>query len=643
MNTVVVVGEGMFADTVCMHLSGFPVVRRPDFSEQLPAADLVLVLGGSSSTHLQAEEILRPLGISWLCAYVSDGEGVVGPLVRPGSAGCSQCAESRRSMAGSGGKGMDDLLTSLVFPDQSPQPAAELPPAGLRHMAHILSAETARVIRGDKAHSEGCIYLINLDNLSTTIHYCLPVPICTVCGQLPDDSREAAEISLRPCRKLDRNHYRSRSMSELQQVLVKDYLDSRTGLFNDKQSDSMSIFAGAAVNLPLLMTNEVTGGRSHSYAHSQLAAILEGLERNCGIAPRGKRTVVFDSYSCLKDTAIDPVKVGFHSQTQLEQPDFPFVPFDPDSKMSWVWGYSFLQERPILVPELLAYYSLAYGGGFVYETSNGCAVGGSLEEAILYGILEVVERDSFLMTWYAGLPVPRLDYRSSGDKELLVMIERIKAVSGYEVNLYNTTMENGIPSIWAVAKGGADQGANLVCAAGAHLDPTQAAKSAIHELAGMIPVAEERLRTRRDEAEAMFHDSFLVEHMDDHSLLYSLPQSEERLRFLLDEQRPLRKFDEAFDFVSAHDDLTDDLRQVLQAFRSLQLDVIIIDQSSSETLRNGLYCVKVLIPGMLPMTFGHVYNRLTGLDRLLEVPMKLGYANRKLTPEELNPYPHPFP
>lgn len=78
-------------------------------------------------------------------------------------------------------------------------------------------------------------------------------------------------------------------------------------------------------------------------------------------------------------------------------------------------------------------------------------------------------------------------------------------------------------------------------------------------------------------------------------------------------------------------------------FRSLQMDVIVVDQSSSETLRNGLRCVKVLIPGMLPMTFGHHLRRLEGLDRVLEVPMKLGYADRRLTPQELNPYPHPFP
>ncbi|UQZ81071.1 YcaO-like family protein [Paenibacillus konkukensis] len=184
---------------------------------------------------------------------------------------------------------------------------------------------------------------------------------------------------------------------------------------------------------------------------------------------------------------------------------------------------------------------------------------------------------------------------------------------------------------------------NLVCAAGAHLDPIRAAKSAVYELAGTITRVEASWNERRDDAEAMFHDSFLVEYMEDHSILYSLPEAEERLGFLLDERRPLRTFGEEFGPAASNDDLTDDLKQVLEVFRGLQLDVIVVDQSTSETLRNELYCFKVLIPGMLPMTFGHTLTRLAGLNRVLEVPMQLGYTGHKLSPEELNPYPHPFP
>lgn len=645
MSSVVIFGEGMLADMVCRRLSGFSVVCRSDLSEGIPDdAELVLVLQeqDSSDLHLEADAALRPFGIPWLSAYVFLGEGVVGPLMRPGTTGCFQCAEMRLSVAGSNRKEAKEMLMRLVMPDDVPPCAAEISPAGFHYMAHIIAEETGKVLQGGRANSEGHIYVINFRNLNSTLHYVLPNGTCPVCGRLPDDSPEAAEITLRPSLTLH-NSYRCRSMNDLREFLFQDYWDNRTGILNDKKLDLVSAFAGAVVNLPLGYYNEVTGGRSHSYADSQLAAILEGLERFCGTTPRGKRTVVFDSYSRLTDAAMDPSTAGFHAKEQFELPDFSFTPFDPESLMEWVWGYSFLQERPILVPQLLAYYSLGYREGFVYETSNGCAVGGSLEEAILYGIFEVVERDSFLMTWYARLPVPQLDPDSPGDGELSLMIHHLRAVTGYEVLLYNTTMENGIPSIWAIAKGGAAHQVNLVCAAGAHLDPIRAAKGAIHELSGMISMTEERWRKRKPEAESMFEDSFQVQQMEDHALLYSLPQAEERLQFLLDERVPIRTFAEEFPSVPVHKDLTDDLQRVLQVFRSLQMDVIVVDQSSSETLRNGLHCVKVLIPGMLPMTFGHHLRRLEGLDRVLEVPMKLGYVRRRLTPEELNPYPHPFP
>ena len=73
------------------------------------------------------------------------------------------------------------------------------------------------------------------------------------------------------------------------------------------------------------------------------------------------------------------------------------------------------------------------------------------------------------------------------------------------------------------------------------------------------------------------------------------------------------------------------------------LDVIVVDQTSPEILRNGLHCVKVIVPGMLPMTFGYHMTRLEGLARVLTVPARLGFAKEPLAPGQLNPHPHPFP
>lgn len=643
---IVIVGEGVLADSVCGELSThFEVVRQIDFEAGVPeAVDLVLVLHDAwhPSVHQKAEELLQPAGIPWLRGFVSFGEGVIGPLVRPGTQGCSQCADTRRLMAGRERKEMRKLQQRLMSHGGIPRDAWASR-TGLLQVAHLLVVEARRVLQGKTVQTAGRVFLINLQTLESTLHLILPDPLCPVCSHLPDDSSTAAHISLQSSPKISSDSYRSRSMDELNKVLTKDYLDYRTGFLNGKMIDLKSPFADVSVNLPLIGEDVGTAGRTHSYAVSELTAILEGLERYCGLAPRSKRTVVHGSFHNLKDQALDPVKVGVHTKEQYAQPGAPFTTFNPDRSIDWVWGYSFLQERPILVPEQLAYYSMGCGQHFVFETSNGCALGGSLEEAIFYGILEVVERDSFLMTWYAQLPLPRLDPYSANDEELRLMIDRLRAVTGFDVYFFNSTMENGIPSVWGVAKNRKQTGVNLICAAGAHPDPVRAMKGAVHELAGMVLSLDEKFEANRESYVRMFHDSSLVQQMEDHSLLYGLPEAEERLQFLLNENRPLRTFEEEFKRGPRHADLTDDLKDILEVFRRLNLDVIVVDVTAPEIMRNGLHCVKVLIPGMLPMTFGHYFTRLAGLERVLRVPMELGYAKEPLKLEHLNPHPHPFP
>ena len=74
----------------------------------------------------------------------------------------------------------------------------------------------------------------------------------------------------------------------------------------------------------------------------------------------------------------------------------------------------------------------------------------------------------------------------------------------------------------------------------------------------------------------------------------------------------------------------------------IEPDVIVIDQTAPEHQRCGLHCVKILMPGLLPMTFGEENRRVTGLERLHQVPFTLGYQDHPLTNAEINPHPHPF-
>ncbi|WP_066072473.1 TOMM precursor leader peptide-binding protein [Neobacillus soli] len=641
---ILIDGEGLLADYAFNQLSGNYLVRRQSLLEEVPEeTELALVLhdAWNPAIHQKAEEKYRNTGIPWLRGFVSFGEGIIGPLVRPDTPGCSYCADIRRLIAGTDRKEMLQLQLRNAA-GESVMQDAWASRTGLSQMATLICNEVQKVLQGEPSNLEERVFIINLRTLTNSNHLFLPNPLCPICRPLPDDTPELAQIRLESSPKLNSRDYRCRSMDEFKTVLVKDYLDYRTGVMNGKIQDFTLPFADVLVNMPLFEADEGVAGRSNSYEMSELTAILEGLERYCGIEPRGKRTVVRDSYHNLKQNALNPARVGLHEKEQYSTPHFPFKPFDPDDPMNWVWGYSFLQERPILVPELLAYYSLGYGEGIVYETSNGCALGGSLEEAIFHAIMEVVERDSFLLTWYAKLPLPRLDLSSTNDKELQLMVDRMREVAGYDLHFFNSTMENKIPSVWAVAKNRRSKGVNLICAAGANPDPVRAVKSAIYELAGMM-VHDEKLEANQQKYEHMLQNPYEVRTMEDHGLLYGLREAEERLNFLLDDQRPLRTFAEEFKEPPKNTDLKEDLQDILQKFRRLDLEVIVVDQTTPITKRNGLFCVKVLIPGMLPMTFGHHLTRVKGLERVLSVPMKLGFMKQPLSYEQLNPYPHPFP
>jgi ribosomal protein S12 methylthiotransferase accessory factor len=143
----------------------------------------------------------------------------------------------------------------------------------------------------------------------------------------------------------------------------------------------------------------------------------------------------------------------------------------------------------------------------------------------------------------------------------------------------------------------------------------------------------------------MLTDSNAVKAMPDHSLLYYLPEAFNRLSFFFHTQQQ-HTFRKAFHTFYAepptHLDLRDDLNALINYYLTLGIDVIVVDQTAPEYAPHGFRCVKVLMPGMLPMTFGHPYRRITNLERLYHLPHSLGYSSHPLTEAELNPHPHPF-
>jgi ribosomal protein S12 methylthiotransferase accessory factor len=642
---IALIGDGLLADTLDKDAD----VRRIATLDRIPPECRLIVVaadGWDDSAYHEVREAAAKKGVAWLPARTELGRAIVGPVELPGIPGCNGCVDRRRRLTSTTADGIDAVRrrhgTALAQ-----QASTWLTTLAADVVAGLVTDEATLLIGPDTPRTR-CAYLaIDLADLDVRTHRFLPDPLCPTCGQLVEDTADLAEISpaAQPKQAVDR--YRVRSVASEVDTLLDTYVDPECGVIRSvsKGHDGAVVIAAAPVGLRI-GASEYGFGRSRSYRDSQVTAVLEALERYGGTQPGGKKTIVRASYAEIQDQAVDPRTLGLYPAERHRLPGFRYQQFEETKACRWVWGYSFGRQESVLVPENYAYYGVARDPDadrpFVFETSNGCALGSCLEEAILHGILEVAERDAFLMTWYARLPAPRIDLGSAQDRAIPLLVEALHAETGYQAMAFDTTLEQDVPCVWvmAVAPEGDGSRPKAVCAAGAHLDPERALENALSELGPILTDLIRRYETGHERAARLATNPSLVSEMADHSLLYGNPDVFSRLEFLT--TAPPTRTTAAMAQPSAFrsGDLTEDLTELVGRYLATGLDVIVVDQTTPEHQAGGFSCVKVIIPGTLPMTFGHDVRRVDGLPRLFDVPRRLG---KRLRAQDVNPDPHPFP
>lgn len=143
------------------------------------------------------------------------------------------------------------------------------------------------------------------------------------------------------------------------------------------------------------------GGKGTTRLAAKVSAAMEALERFCACLP-------------------PPVAV-IASQRQLTGSRTPFLApedlcleldpdFDEDAEIGWCWGFDLVSRRPLLVSSEQSSSSGLAAGALVnpVSTTNGIASGNTYREAILHGLYEVVERDSWTTAHALGQALPAL-------------------------------------------------------------------------------------------------------------------------------------------------------------------------------------------------------------------------------------------
>ncbi|RSS34979.1 hypothetical protein EF912_36500, partial [Streptomyces sp. WAC07061] len=374
-------------------------------------------------------------------------------------------------------------------------------------------------------------------------------------------------------------------------------------------------------------------GRAPRFDRSEPLAVLEVYERLAGFPHHG--AVLTDTpYADLRGRALDPASLGGYTAEQLAHPMSRVLPGDAGTPRDWVWGHRLRDGEPVLVPAEVGFYQYEYTERmarhrarrapadrrrrhFQPESSSGCALGSSLEEAALHSLFELAERDAFLLAFHRARPLPALDPGSLDDPVSRMLLDSIEA-RGYDAHLLVITQDIDIPAVWALAvhRGGGYPA--TWSAAGSGADPAGAVRGALWELAQLVREPADR---ERADAERLLADPYRVDVLEDHYVLYSLPQTLPRITTVLG--GPAVGLHEAFPEAAerfraeAAGDVLGALRRTERLYADAGLDtVVIVDQTTREHTDLGLAVAKAVVPGIVPMCFGHAQQRLTGLPRL---------------------------
>jgi ribosomal protein S12 methylthiotransferase accessory factor len=381
------------------------------------------------------------------------------------------------------------------------------------------------------------------------------------------------------------------------------------------------------------------GSGSGSSRESALAAALgEAVERYSASCPPARDDLVVGSAAQLGREAVAPARFALFSREQYEDDRFPYRPFTDATRVVWTRGRALPGGEPALLPAQLVYLSDAYGAEPVRiatSTSNGLACHATPEEAVLSGLLEVVERDAFMIVWSNRLSLPRLSW--DGDEELRAFETRYLAPTGLRHAAVDLSCFWDVPTALGVVR--SEEPATAALGVGACAAPTirEAVRKALDEACRVQAWASDLLA--RDPEREFAPDGSDVRDFDDHVHYYA-DRSRARAADFLDGCAETRDVGEVEPL--AGESVAELISAITRRLAARGSSSYAVDVTAPDIRAAGLTVARVVAPELCALDADH-RARFLGGRRRYEAAFELGLATRRLEPADLNSSPHPFP
>ena len=403
-----------------------------------------------------------------------------------------------------------------------------------------------------------------------------------------------------------------------------------------------------------LKSSLVAGGKGFELSSSFLSDLGESVERISGAFAFVKKDleICAGSYNHLVKTgqnALAPEVLPLFADEQYASPGFIFQPFTRDTELTWVKGRRLISEEDIYIPAQLVLFVFLKSPQEIqigYSSSSGLASHVDEALALVAGITELVERDALMLSWYANIPLRRVEVdQPLSSKKVNKVLKQVKSLpSNVSFWLHDVGFPD-LPSISAIQHMPYYKKFAYCAGSASALDGEQAfvqaflewGQSEIHLKSAVLAPQRQLMQDVRltfdappDKPLAEMH-TFLENigyygHAENSERLKSFFQSDDTVAL---SELPKVKFKDS-------EEQLEYLKTVLQQY---DIDPIVIDCTPAQM--SQVKIVKVFIPELVqPHISAYPY---LGHPRIYELPMKMGLRDKPLTFEELKPGPVPFP
>lgn len=216
-------------------------------------------------------------------------------------------------------------------------------------------------------------------------------------------------------------------------------------------------------------------GKGGTPAQSEASAVMELAERFSFFSfCKNPENFFVEQYRNLKDPVLpfEAIARSVHDDSdELDRAKEVFSRLP----LKWTWAYNLSRDEEILIP---------FNWFYTINEFNGPSAGNCVEEAVVQGICELIERHCSSVISRNRMNTPAIDLDSVTDPLCLEMIGKYKK-AGVDLYITDFSLDTGIPSVGVLAHDPSTfpEKSELVWTAGTIPDPQKALSRALTEVA----------------------------------------------------------------------------------------------------------------------------------------------------------------